>query len=100
MASQAILMPHSQMCQNYGTISQICTKHINLMRQLRVETGVGSKNLKFRTGIYYIIISVSRFPAVLHTIVLYGVIIIIHLPLEKPTREACAAVDRVFAFHA
>ena len=70
------------------------------MRQLRVETGVGSKNLKFRTGIYYIIISVSRFPAVLHTIVLYGVIIIIHLPLEKPTREASTAVDEVFAFHA
>ena len=68
------------------------------MRQLRVETGVGSKNLKFRTGIYYIIISVSRFPAVLHTIVLYGVIIIIHLPLEKPTREASTAVG-VWCLH-
>ena len=69
------------------------------MRQLQVGTGVGSKNLKFRTGIYYIIISVSRFPAVLHTIVLYGVIIIIHLPLEKPTREACAAVGEARCLH-
>ena len=71
------------------------------MRQLRVETGVGSKNLRFRTGIYIIsCIAVPRFPDVLHTIVLYGVIIIIHLPLEKPTEEPSIAVGEVCAFYA
>ena len=59
------------------------------MRQLQV----GSKNLKFRTGIYTIRVE-TVFPAVLHTIVLYGVIIMIHLPLEKPTDQATQHCSR------